>query len=57
MKAKNQDRLENIRKGFLRTLRKFEGFKNRSGDFQSGWQCKQTWLTSSHNHMKITPKL
>ena len=23
-------------------------------DFQSRWQCRQTWLPSSHNHIKIT---
>ena len=25
--------------------------------FRSRWQCRQTWLTSSHNHIKITPKI
>ena len=26
-------------------------------DFQSRWQCRQTWLPSSHNHIKITTKI
>ena len=26
-------------------------------DFQSTWQCRQTWLTFSHNHIKITTKI
>ena len=26
-------------------------------DFQSTWQCRQTWLTFSHNHINITTKI
>ena len=26
-------------------------------DFWSRWQRRQTWLTSSHNHIKITTKI
>ena len=28
-----------------------------AGILQSQWWCTQTWLTSSHNHIKITIKM